>query len=284
MNKLELLRRLQATHCENLTSKFRSTCGAIAMPSGSIVSGHYDGTKARTYSFNQNCPYERVTEIDVRILLPKSMKLDTQTSTEITESCRVEYVSEIIDGERFGRIMSLQYAFRYEEHDKLGPLEWEYTINTAPFFEFSRAFPVVFSHEELSWQTRIRNAVRTSGGGLITEYNPIKQIHARECIWRCVALLALDKLGIQRSEATFVKSLPGVDALAALTSSWIDGKWGATGLDHEAASFPDYMLDNMGANVSNLRSLPKQPGWVKQALDVQAERRLLCLRTEKTML
>ncbi len=262
---------LQQRLCTHLSGRLEALCGARAIPSGSLVSGHYEGPKSRDFSLNPKCPYQNVHEIDVRILLPASLTLDISVSEQLVVECGAQFRSTIMVVPRLGRKLLVQYLYRYESHSQWGPIEWEFTINNDPFFDISAAYSIVFTPEEIEWQRRVRTRIRTLNGSLHGDYNPTKQLQARECIWRCISLIAMkEKKFLDAHDAQLLFSLPHIGVLEPLASEWRSGAWGVLALERPEC----WVTIQMQSEIARDLIIPPEPDWVTQAALLQTQCRV----------
>ena len=244
---------------------------------GSLQTGLYYGPKSSSFSSSPNCPYAKVVEADIRLVIPENIHPHDETLlTKMADICGAESTVKrhTVHWDRTDVEGSSLYWYDALESDTA--FEWEFCINRRPYVEIAPYWEQLFTPDEVEWQRNLRQLVTTIE--LPSEiYTPFKWKQTTEARWRLVASHALtqidrtEKSGI--SDGIPVKSvpLPPVDRLVTL---WLEGASGYRTMERPENFIPDEVLTRLktkydDAIIAPFLSPPAEPEWVSKATRIQ---------------
>lgn len=243
---------------------------------GSIETGLYYGPKPKSHSISPDCPFEKVVEADLRIVLSKTHPHNTNT---------LELIREVTGGSKFNSILHRHWnrldfpisrSYWYEPLNKNIGFEWELTVIGEPYEDIAPYWERLFSSTEIKWQRRLRQLV-TDAGIEHELYRSIKKSQTFEARWRLVASYALFKLQTNQLADSSIKiPIKGSPSkpIDFLCEKWLDGASGYRTMERPDVFISQQVKELLKQNystkeVENILEIPKSPNWVYFANQVQ---------------
>jgi hypothetical protein len=233
---------------------------------GSMATGHFTGLKPREHSLNPYCPtqYTSVLEADLRILLEVGKNPHDPTICEIIREAiqkngpiQSENLKTI---DRWGRPIKMSYFYQYETlANGSDGLEWEICVNNHPYFEIAHVWQQVFTPDELAAQVKQREALRSMVVSRKLEFEPAKQLHCADCLWRAVAIFAIQdlvgasKIILDNIPTDFFPNLPSSQRntiIDELSKIWMAGE-GKEFMYKPLSQLPDISQKKIDLEIAN---------------------------------
>ena len=248
---------------------------------GALTTGLYIGPKPKRLSLNFECPFDRVVEADIRIiLLEDKSPHDRSVISAISSVIQPDFEPKKGRFPDWHRIIPVTLFYKYDKFSIRDGLEWEFSLNQKPYVDVAIYWQKLFSQEEVAHQREIRKALYSlTPISYDDEYTPAKRIQTFEARWRLVANYAMAQLQITgRAPNNLLLPLRGVpeEPVLTLTQKWLAGESGYRTMERPEVVVPDVLKQRLQETLgkrklNHLLIPPPQPEWVQVADAMQKD-------------
>ena len=242
---------------------------------GALRTGLYVGPKPAARSPNAACPFPRVIEVDLRLVLHGAHPHDDAILSAIQTRLGIPAArkTNTVHWHLQDVPMAVFYWYETITHDLA--FEWELCVNASPFVDIAVYWEHLFTPDEQAYLKRNRAALANEDLPL-GAYIQFKRRQMAEGRWRLVASYALHRASrvgpLNCTAATPITGLapPPVDDLVA---QWFRGDRTQPTLERPGL-MPSAAIRHMLSKrdgLQRLGPLPREPDWVTVATQHQQE-------------